>query len=120
MKNKVIEWVQGIGQRRASTILSAPRSTVRDKIAGRRDWPTDEVIDWARRAGLLPTPDAFEDSEPIDDGSEPLTEALEVSSWVPAPRLRVRAEPWWLGDAVEESDEFDGESTDDEDGSTNE
>jgi hypothetical protein len=114
LKERVIEWIHGLGQRRVSTILGVPRTNLREKIAGHRDWTPSEVLDWARRARLLPVLDASEDSEAIDAGSEPPTETLDAESWTSAPRMRVRDEPTWLGDAVEESnDGLDDDSGDD-------
>jgi hypothetical protein len=115
LNEQLTEWVRSQGQRRASKALRVARTSLRDKIAGRTEWLLSEVIDWARRAGLLLRVDESEKSVADDESDEPAG-VVDANTWRPGPRLRVRDERNWLGDAVEEADdEFDDGPTDDED-----
>jgi hypothetical protein len=105
LREKIAEWVSGEHQRRAASVLGVSQASLAKKLSGKQDWPADEVIRWARLAGLLPAVDAPEDAESIGDETDALTATEQV--WEPMPRPHVRDEPTWLGDAVEEWDDED-------------
>jgi transcriptional regulator with XRE-family HTH domain len=76
LREKIAAWVRREHQRRAASDLGVSQPSLAKKLSGKQEWPADEVIRWARQAGLLSTIDTSEDAEPVESH----TDATEVSA----------------------------------------